>query len=114
MTFRTLLFAIFLLILAANKLPSFADTASSEPTESSSAHSTNTKNTIIVHKPAIDPAWGKVIQYQQEQVVSVAERTKEILYRFLFQDTHGMVRSAIYHESPDGTGYWEVTVWDQP
>ena len=113
MTYRTLFFAISLLLLVANGLPVFAETASSEPPASVS-NPTNTKNTIIVHKPATDPAWGKIVQYQQEQVVSAAERTKEILYRFLFQDAHGVVRSAIYHESPDGTGYWEVTVWDQP
>jgi len=76
--------------------------------------STNSSSTLIVHKPATDPSWGKVIQYQQEQAVSNIDRTRETLHKFLFQDSNGIVRVAVYHENTSGNGYWEVWVWDQP
>jgi hypothetical protein len=113
MTYRFLFFIVFL-TLTTNPLPTFAQTTSSESSEANPPAHVNTNNTIVVHKPATDPAWGKVIQFQQEQSISASERTKETLYKFLFQDSHGVVRSAIYHEGSSGTGYWEVTVWDQP
>ncbi len=106
--------SVFFLLYAASNLPVFAEAVTSETPETSSPSHVNTNNTIVVHKPTTDPAWGKVIQFQQEQSISASEHTKENLYRFLFQDSHGIVRSAIYHESPSGSGYWEVTVWDQP
>ena len=76
--------------------------------------STNSSSTLIVHKPVTDPSWGKVIQYQQEQAISNIDRTRETLHKFLFQDSNGIVRVAVYHESASGNGYWEVWVWDQP
>jgi hypothetical protein len=74
----------------------------------------NSSSTLIVHKPATDPSWGKVIQYQQEQAVSDIDRTRETLHKFLFQDSNGIVRVAVYHENTSGNGYWEVWIWDQP
>lgn len=86
------------------------------PTAGSSDNSQNNTSTIsttiTVHKPATDPAWGKVISYQQE--VPGDDKNHEALYKFLFQDSNGVVRTVIYHESASGSGYWEVWVWDQP
>ena len=100
------------LVLVCTQI-SFADTNSSSDDQSQNKkadNSSSSSNTIVVHKPATDPSWGKVIQYQEEQ--SIVNR--ETLYKFLFQDSIGIVRTAIYHENTNGTGYWEVWVWDQP
>jgi hypothetical protein len=93
----------------------------STPIVTPDASSQNKKNndtepttTLIVHKPSANPAWGKVISYQQEQAISSTDKTHEILHKFLFQDSQGIVRLATFHESASGGGYWEVWVWDQP
>ncbi len=116
---RPTLFVLFLLFSTFGY--AFADTAESTPTvikNHTSKAKTNTtdatSNTIIVHKPAADPSWGKVIQFTEEQALSPSEHSKETLYKFLFQDSQDVVRLAIYHESASGTGYWEVWIWDQP
>ena len=67
-------------------------------------------STLIIHKPSPDPAWGKVIQYEVEQNPTA----HETLYKFLFQDSKGLIRTAAYHEGSSETGYWEVWVWDLP
>jgi hypothetical protein len=72
--------------------------------------SKNPSSTIVIHKPATDPAWGKVIQYQSE----ISALNHEVLHKFLFQDSKGIVRNATYHENTSENGYWEVWVWDQP
>jgi len=99
---------LFVLWLFMSAQIAFADETAT-PTVSS-----NSSNAIIVHKPATDPSWGKVIQYQQEQAVSNIDRTRETLHKFLFQDSNGIIRVAVFHENTSGNGYWEVWVWDQP
>ncbi len=83
---------------------------SDDQSESKKIHGSDASSTLIIHKPATDPAWGKVIQYQQETSAS----THETLHKFLFQDSKGIIRTAIYHESSSENGYWEVWVWDLP
>lgn len=73
----------------------------------------NASNVIFIHKPMPSPSWGRVVQYHRELSQSPSEKSREILHEFLFQDDQGVVRTAIYHESPNGEGYWEVWVWDQ-
>jgi hypothetical protein len=90
-----------------------AQIALADDTATPTSASANASSTLIVHKPAPDPSWGKVVQYQEEQSVSSVDQTHETLYKFLFQDSSGIVRVAIYHESASGSGYWEVRVWDQ-
>jgi hypothetical protein len=99
---------LFFLSFLINAQIVFADVTAT-PTASA-----NSSATLIVHKPATDPSWGKVIQYQQEQAVSNIDRTHETLHKFLFQDSNGIVRVAVYHENASGNGYWEVWIWDQP
>jgi len=73
----------------------------------------NYSNALIIHKPAPDPAWGKIVQYKREQITSISSKEKETIYEFVFQDDQGVIRTAIYHENDSGDGYWEVLVWDQ-
>lgn len=87
-------------------------TPSANSSDTSQNNNSTISATITVHKPATDPAWGKVISYQQE--ASSDNKNHETLYKFLFQDSSGVVRTVIYHESASGSGYWEVWVWDQP
>lgn len=103
------------MFLFAGAQTSFADNATSTPGATDQSQSPQndgaaTSNTLVVHKPLIDPSWGKVVQYQEEQSPS----THETLYKFLFQDSNGTVRTAIYHENASGNGYWEVWAWDLP
>jgi hypothetical protein len=72
------------------------------------SHIKKSSGAITIHKPQTDPAWGKVIQYHRETA------NRETLHEFLFQDDQGVVRTAIFHESTSGAGYWEVWIWDQP
>jgi hypothetical protein len=72
-----------------------------------------TNNTILVHKPMPNPAWGRVISYHQEQSQSPTDKSRETLHEFVFQDDTGLIRTAIFHENANGDGYWEVWVWDQ-
>lgn len=114
---RAVLSVIF--IFSSTLTIAFADNSDSASTPAKIRQpNTNTidasSNTIIVHKPATDPSWGKVIQYNEEQVISPTDHTKETVYKFLFQDSENVVRLAVYHESTSGTGYWEVWIWDQP
>ena len=93
-----------------NSTPIVTDTSS----QNKKNDNTEPTTTLIVHKPAANPAWGKVISYQQEQAISSTDKTRETLHKFLFQDSQGIVRLATFHESASGGGYWEVWVWDQP
>ncbi|HET9870822.1 MAG TPA: hypothetical protein VFR02_10050 [bacterium] len=68
---------------------------------------------LEIHKPLIPAAWGRVLQYRKETNIS-AGGSQETLYEFVLQTEDGVVRTATYHESTDGTGYWEVYVWDEP
>jgi len=101
--------SLFISVLLVSAQIAFAD-----DTTAPSSASSNTSSTIIVHKPATDPSWGKVIQYQEEKSISGIDKTNETLHKFLFQDSNGIVRVAVYHENASGNGYWEVWVWDQP
>jgi hypothetical protein len=98
----------FVSLIIINAQAALAD-VTANPTASVSSSST-----VIVHRPATDPSWGKVISYQQEQAVSNIDRTRETLHKFLFQDSNGIVRVVVYHEPVSGNGYWEIWVWDQP
>ncbi|HXL72171.1 MAG TPA: hypothetical protein VN963_00980, partial [bacterium] len=86
---KSLLVSILLII---------AQIAFADNTATPASAPVNSSSTLIVHKPAPDPSWGKVIQYQEEQSVSSVDQTHETLYKFLFQDSNGIVRVAIYHE----------------
>jgi hypothetical protein len=111
----------FILLICFGAQLSFADDSATpssssddlfqdkKPTTPTNA-STSSSSTITIHKPATDPSWGKIIQFQEEQSTTA----HETLYKFLFQDATGIVRTAVYHENTTGTGYWEVWVWDQP
>jgi hypothetical protein len=88
----------------------FSDTSS----QNKQNNGVDSNTTITIHKPATDPVWGKVIQYQQEQAISTTDKTRETLHKFLFQDSQGIIRLATFHESTSGNGYWEVWIWDQP
>jgi len=74
----------------------------------------NVPKTLVVHKPLPNPAWGKVVQYHREQNFALADKSWETLHEFVFQDSNGVVRTATYHETSSGDGYWEVWVWDRP
>ncbi len=69
--------------------------------------------TLVLHKPATNPAWGRVVEYRKETAQSNVDKTTETLHVFLFQDDQGVVRTAVYHEGASGDGYWEVLVWDR-
>ena len=104
-------FLLLLLLFNVAQI-SFADdsaaSASADSSHNKKTDSSDSSSTIVVHKPTTDPAWGKVIQYQEEKSAATSDKTEEIQYKFLFQDTNGIVRTAIYHENSSGTGYWEV------
>jgi len=82
----------------------------SDAIENKSNSHKDPSSAIVIHKPATDPAWGKVIQYQSE----ISALNHEVLHKFVFQDSKGVVRNATYHENTSESGYWEVWVWDQP
>lgn len=116
---RLLLFLLFL------SLPAWlrAGAADGKDFQSASAtpvfkpaanHGTGPSKDLVIHKPMPSPSWGKVIQYHREQVLPPSDKNHETLHEFLFQDDQGIIRTAIYHESVSGDGYWEVWVWDQP
>jgi hypothetical protein len=68
---------------------------------------------LEIHKPLIPSAWGRVLQYRKEENFVLSGRNQETLFEFVFQNDEGIVRTATYHESADGNGYWEVYVWDE-
>lgn len=114
-----------LLFLFSLSLPAWlrADAADGKDSKTTSAtplfkpaanHGTGSPKDLVIHKPMPSPAWGKVIQYHREQVLPPSDKNHETLHEFLFQDDQGIIRTAIYHESVSGDGYWEVWVWDQP
>ena len=78
------------------------------------AKASNSSKVLVIHKPMPSPSWGRVIQYRREEISPLSESNREILHEFLFQDDLGVVRTAVFHETASGDGYWEVTVWDQP
>jgi hypothetical protein len=112
LAFLLLVFSPVYLFCQENMNDSKDITANLTPTpqinKGSQSHVKKASNAIVIHKPLTDPAWGKAIQYHRE----IANR--EILHEFLFQDDQGVIRTAIFHESTSGTGYWEVWIWDQP
>lgn len=112
-TLIALFFACYQAALALDNSPSVVKTSDTS-SQNKQNDSTDSNTTITIHKPATDPAWGKVIQYQQEQAISSIDKTRETLHKFLFQDSQGIMRLATFHESASGNGYWEVWVWDQP
>ncbi|HTA76432.1 MAG TPA: hypothetical protein VK791_04680 [bacterium] len=114
LTRLALTFLLSLVFLSTTNLSLLArETATPTATVDESAETKTIKSpssTIVIHKPATDPAWGKVIQYQSE----ISALNHEVLHKFLFQDSKGIVRNAVYHENSSENGYWEVWVWDQP
>jgi len=68
---------------------------------------------LEIHKPMIPPAWGRVIQYKKEANYVFIGHNQETLYEFVLETNDGIIRTATYHETSDGDGYWEVYVWDQ-
>jgi len=101
----------------SNSTDSKAVEPASSPTPASSKpvnQTIGTAKALVIHKPMPSPSWGHVIQYHKVENYVLSENNRETLYEFLFQDDSGIVRTAVYHESPSGDGYWEVDVWDQP
>jgi hypothetical protein len=74
----------------------------------------NNSKALAIHKPLLNPSWGKVAQYRREQNFTLTDKSWETLHEFVMQDDNGIVRIATYHESASGEGYWEVWVWDRP
>ena len=95
-----------------------SSTAQETPTPPAESNTSISKSmgskVLVVHKPMPSPSWGRVIEYRREEIFPLSESNREILHEFLFQDDHGIIRTAVYHEPASGDGYWEVTVWDQP
>jgi hypothetical protein len=87
--------------------------ANSDNTPKTGGGQSSTK-ALEIHKPMLSPAWGKVIQYRKEVLNPNSDKNRETLYEFVLQDDQGIIRTATYHESASGDGYWEVLVWDQP
>lgn len=77
-------------------------------------HPSGSSKALLIHKPMPDPAWGRLVQYRKDQIFALSEEQRETLYEFVFQDDRGIIRTAVYHEGSNGSGYWEVMVWDQP
>ncbi len=99
----------------ASPVPEAASTPQPTPTsETKSNRSPQADQALIIHKPMPSASWGKVIQYRREEIFPLSDNNRETLYEFVFQDDKGIVRTAVYHETPSGEGYWEVTVWDLP
>jgi hypothetical protein len=69
---------------------------------------------LEIHKPMIPPAWGRVIQFKKDINFVLVGHDQETLYEFVLETSDGIIRTATYHETSDGDGYWEVYVWDQP
>lgn len=134
---RSFLFAFIFFLVANLSLPSFAKekasadqpiqvldeptptplpvatpTAAPTPKPRAIVNETNAK-TLVLHKPATNPAWGRVVEYHKENAQSNVDKTVETQHVFLFQDDQGVVRTAIFHENTSGDGYWEVLVWDR-
>ncbi|HUO57395.1 MAG TPA: hypothetical protein VMV05_04370 [bacterium] len=84
------------------------------PASKRTANRQNALRVLEIHKPMPNPAWGKVIQYHRSQIFALAEKNQETLHEFVFQDDDGIVRTATFHETASGDGYWEVWIWDQP
>ena len=82
-----------------------ADTPKKSETQSSD-------KAVVLHKPMPSPTWGKVVQYRHFQ--ENPGKNGEMLYEFVMQDDTGIIRTATYHETSSGDGYWEVIVWDLP
>jgi hypothetical protein len=110
---KTGLFALLAFATLFTSSVSFSETSTTDVLTSEKQNN-SLSNAIIVHKPALDPTWGKVVQYSQEQAISSTDKSRETLHKFLLQDDKGIVRTATYHENAAGGGYWEVWVWDQP
>jgi len=109
--------AIFILLILLRPSFAMADTATPTPDSTTGAQPVtqqygNTK-LLEIHKPMIPTAWGRVLQYKKEVNFALASHNQETLYEFVLQNNDGIIRTATYHESPDGDGYWEVYVWDQ-
>ncbi len=69
---------------------------------------------LTLHHKMLDPAWGRVIQYRKTESRAFSDKARETLHEFVLQDTDNIVRVATFHENAQGTGYWEVWVWDLP
>jgi hypothetical protein len=112
-----MLVVFFVLTILSNTSFVSADTATPTPDPSTNTQPVtqqygNTK-LLEIHKPMIPTAWGRVLQYKKEVNFALASHNQETLYEFVLQNNDGIIRTATYHETPDGDGYWEVYVWDQ-
>lgn len=107
---------LLLSISLAGFQPAHAQTTASpsNTTVSVPASATPGAKFVEIHKPLIPASWGKVIQYKKEDNFVLTGQNRETLYEFVFQNAAGIIRTATYHETPDGDGYWEVYVWDNP
>ena len=93
--------------------PTFTPVPETAPFPAKAPRRQGAAKALVIHKPMPSPSWGKVIQYHRDQIFALTDKNREILHEFLFQDDEGVVRTATFHENADGTGYWEVWVWDQ-
>lgn len=93
--------------------PTTQITPNPSPTPIKSTRSSKAAKALVIHKPMPSPSWGKVVQYHRSQILALSPDNIETLHEFLFQDEDGIVRTAVFHESSSGDGYWEVWTWDQ-
>lgn len=105
---------ISILLMGSQAVHAQTSGASSNSTVSPPPSATPGAKFVEIHKPLIPASWGKVIQYKKEANFVLTGQNQETLYEFVFQSATGIIRTATYHETPDGDGYWEVYVWDDP
>jgi hypothetical protein len=106
---------ILFLALTLSAAPlSLAEDAGSPDLNDSKPKNSAAARALIIHRPALSPAWGRVIQYRKEQLSDPKGNHKETLHEFVLQDDAGIVRIAVFHENGAGDGYWEISQWDQP
>ncbi len=90
-------------------------TVTIKPKPTVSVKSPAESSILGIHKKALAPAWGKIVQYRKYETKAFSEKSREDLYEFVLQDENGVVRIATYHENANSSsGYWELLIWDQP
>ena len=100
---------------AVTPAPSPAAKATPVPKKPSTGRLDGSSKVLVLHRPLLPPEWGEVIQYRRESPRSLFERNdKETIHEFVIRGTDGLLKIAYYHDSPDGSGFWEIWVWDQP
>ncbi len=115
---HSLLVGLWLIVFFSLPALSLADTSATPTTGTLTASQPTTQQygstkLLEIHKPMIPTAWGRVIQYKKDINFVLIGHNQETLYEFVLETNDGIIRTATYHETSDGDGYWEVYVWDQ-